>query len=150
MIFDRTQADVDEAKEIYENKFKKFLELSESDIATLERGRMTENTLNRIENKQAELKTMLNNIGYWHTDISNKSWVLGDVFHTTDFDRILDNEYELVSAFFTYPSTPRVPNISFSYNDINSIEKILYDIENMIMDVKNNYRECGNFECGSD
>lgn len=148
MIFDRTQSDVDTAYVIRETKVKTFTTLTDSDTATLERGFLTYNTLNRIEEKQTELKNLLNSIGYYNIDISNKTWQLGDIFNENDFQRILDNENNLRNAFFVYSDTPLTPEISFHYQDINSIEKILYDIDVMINDVKSNYRECGTFESG--
>lgn len=148
MIFDRTQSDVDTAYVIRETKIKTFTTLTDSDTATLERGFLTYNTLNRIEEKQAELKNLLNSIGYYNIDIANKTWQLGDIFNENDFQRILDNENNLRNAFFVYSDTPLTPDISFHYQDINYIEKILYDIDVMINDVKSNYRECGTFESG--
>lgn len=151
MITDRTQKDVDEANEIRETKVKTFQDLTESEITTLERGMFTINTLNRIEEKQAELKNLLNAIGYWNTNITNKAnWANDDIFYKEDFQRIIDNENVLRKAFFTYKDTPGTPEISFHYEDINSLEKILVDLDVMINDVKSNYRECGNFECGKE
>ena len=60
MIFDRTQNDVDTAILLRNTKVKNFETLTESDIATLEKGTLTINTINRIENKQEEfVKTIL-------------------------------------------------------------------------------------------
>lgn len=148
MIFDRTQSDVNFAKNIRETKLKKFSTLSDSDISVLEKGFFTLNTINRIENKQKELKQLLNTLGYLNISIVNKTWALGDDFSENDFQRIIDNENLLRESFFVYSYTPATPGISFYFEDINSLEKILYDIENMIDDVKNNYRICGTFECG--
>lgn len=150
MITDRTQADVDNAAQIRDNFVKKFKPLTDEQITALERGTMTVNTLNRIENKQAELKNLLNGIGYWNTKIANKEWTAGDIFTKDDFQRIIDNENTLRGAFFTYASTPATPSISFHYSDINDLEKVLFDLDVMINDVKSNYRECGGFECGEE
>ena len=140
MIFDRTQSDVDSAKNIRETKLKKFSTLSDSDILVLEKGFFTFNTINR--------KQLLNTLGYLNISIVNKTWALGDDFSESDFQRIIDNENLLRESFFVYSYTPDTPGISFYFEDINSLEKILYDIENMVDDVKNNYRICGTFECG--
>ena len=59
MIFDRTQNDVDTAILIRSEKVQNFETLTESEIATLEKGTLTINTLNRIENKQSELKNLV-------------------------------------------------------------------------------------------
>lgn len=151
MITDRTQSDIDNAKLIRENYVKQFKTLTSEQITTLERGTLTVNTLNRIESKQDELKNLFNEIGYWNTGITNKlNWAVGDMFTESDFQRIIDNENILQNAFFTKSDTPETPPISFHYEDINSLEKILVDLDVMINDVKSNYRECGAYECGGD
>lgn len=148
MIFDRTQVDIDTAKQIRREKVQAFQSLTESDISTLERGMITINTLNRIEGKQEELKNLLVEIGYWNADVSAKLWVAEDIFNVDDFRRIINNINILRNAFFVYRGTPNTPPVSYHYNDINALEKILHDIDVMINDVKSNYRECGAYECG--
>ena len=150
MIFDRTQNDVDTAVVLRNTKVKKFETLTESDIATLEKGTLTINTINRIENKQEELKNLFNDMGYWNTPTTNKTWSENDIFYIDDFQRIIDNTNVLRQAFFVYKDTPNTPPISYYWDDINSLEKILYDLDVMINDVKSNYRECGTFECGEE
>ena len=148
MIFDRTQNDVDTAIILRREKVQKFQELSESEIATLEKGTLTINTLNRIENKQEELKNLFNDMGYWNTPITNKVWGENDIFNANEFQRILDNTNVLRQAFFVYKVTPNTPPISYYWDDINALEKILFDLDVMINDVKSHYRECGTFESG--
>ena len=148
MIFDRTQNDVDTAIVLRNTKVKKFETLTESDIATLEKGTLTINTINRIENKQEELKNLFNEMGYWNTPIINKMWGENDIFNVDEFHRILDNTNVLRQAFFVYNYTPNTPPISYYWDDINALEKILNDIDVMINDVKSHYRECGTFESG--
>lgn len=148
MIFDRTQNDVDTAIILRREKVQKFQALSESEIATLEKGTLTINTLNRIESKQEELKNLFNDMGYWNTQITNKTWGENDIFNEDEFQRILDNTNVLRNAFFVYKDTPNTPPISYYWQDINALEKILYDLDVMINDVKSNYRECGTFESG--
>ena len=150
MIFDRTQNDVDTAILIRNTKVKKFEALTESDINYLERGTITINTLNRIENKQEELKNLFNDMGYWNTPITNKVWGENDIFNVDEFQRILNNTNVLRQAFFVYKATPNTPPISYHWQDINALEKILNDLDVMINDVKSLYRECGTFESGSD
>lgn len=149
MIFNRTLQDVNSAREI-RLKVKKFEDLTSTETATIEKGSLTHNTLNRIENKQKSLKSLINGIGYYNINIQNKTWKLGDKFYDTDIQRIVNNENNLRQAFITYASTPNTP-ISFLYfEDTNAIEKILNDLDIMINDIKSNYRECGAFECGGD
>ena len=148
MIFDRTQNDVDTAILLRREKVQAFQELTEREIATLEKGTLTINTLNRIENKQEELKNLLNGMGYWNTPITNKTWGENDIFSADEFQRILNNTNILRQAFFVYKDTPNTPPISYHWQDINALEKILYDLDVMINDVKSHYIECGTFESG--
>ena len=73
MIFNRTENDVDKAIKIRAEKVQKFQELTDSDIESLEKGMLTINTLNRIEEKHLELKNLFNNLGYWDTNIITKT-----------------------------------------------------------------------------
>lgn len=150
MITDRTQEDVNAAISIRGKKVKTFEELTESEIETLEKGTITINTLNRIETKQAELKDLLNYMGYWNTPITNKLWDYTQIFNADEFQRIIDNLNVLREAFFVYTDTPNTPPISYHYESINALEKILFDLDVMINDVKSNYRECGTFESGEE
>ena len=149
MIFDRTMEDVFAAISIREDKVQKGIELTDDDITTLERGTLTINTLNRIENKQAELKEILVEMGYGVGEISNSEWDYSGIFKQEDFDRILTNEQKLKDAFFVYHDTPNVSSNNYRlFSVINEVEKILADIEEMTDDVKSNYRRCGVTVCG--
>lgn len=150
MIYDRTSEDVKSARKIISEKVKRFVELTDDEVETLERGTITIKTLNRIEDKQSELKNLFNNVGYWNTNILNKTWTFNDIFDASDFKRILNNLDVLRTAFYEYTSTPNTPNAVYDYKVINDIEKILFDLEKMVDDIKSKYRECGTFECGEE
>ena len=150
MIFDRTQNDVDTAIRLRKEKVQTFQELTENEIAILEKGMITLNTLNRIEEKQEDLKGIFNDMGYWNVPITNKSWDNTQIFYEKEFQRIIYNLNVLRDAFFVYADTPKTPSISYHWQDINALEKILYDLDVMINDVKSHYRECGTFECGEE
>ena len=149
MIFDRTQNDVDTAIVLRREKVQTFQELTEAEIEILEKGLLTIKTLNRIEDKQEELKNILKEIGYFNINTNNTSWGYLDIFTQKDFDRILENLSSLVDGFFVYKNTPKIPEKNYrKYQVINDVEKILQDIDVMINDVKSHYRECGAFESG--
>lgn len=157
MITNRTQYDVDTARILRNEKVKfdpitmqptNLDELTPTELETLNKGTFNYTDLNRIENKQDELKNLFNEIGYWNTSITNKIWGENDIFNVDEFQRILDNTNVLRQAFFVYKSTPNTPPISFHYDDINALEKILYDLDVMISNLKADYRYCGEFECG--
>lgn len=157
MITNRTQYDVDTARILINEKVKfdpitmqpiNLDELTPTELATLNKGTFNYTDLNRIENKQEELKNLFNDMGYWNTPISNKVWGENDIFNVNEFQRILDNTNVLRQAFFVYKNTPNTPPISYHFNDINALEKILFDLDVMINDVKSKYKRCGTFRCG--
>ena len=157
MIFDRTQNDVDTAIRLRNEKVKldpitmqptNLDELTPTELKTLNKGTFNYTDLNRIENKQEELKNLFNDMGYWNTPITNKEWGENDIFNVNEFQRIIDNTNVLRQAFFVYKETPNTPPVSYHYKDINALEKILNDLDVMINDVKSRYKRCGTFRCG--
>ena len=148
MIFNRTLEDITDAQEIRANKVQKFLPLTDNEVEILERGMLTINTLNRIERKQEELKEMFSEMGYLNVKIDVKQWENDKIFYDTDLERIINNNDSLKKSFLAYQDTPPTPTPKYYFTNINDLEKILFDLEKMVNDVKNNYRECGNFECG--
>jgi transcriptional regulator with XRE-family HTH domain len=148
MIFNRTQDDVDASIDIIKNT-RNAEDLTFEQRQQLERGTLTINTLNRIENKQTELKNLFNSIGYYNVEVDNREWTYTDYFFPSDFARILINLESLKKAFFVYSTTPIVPDDNYRrYQTINAVEKNLYDLDAMINDIKSRYRQCGTFQCG--
>ena len=147
MIFDRTQNDVDAAIRLRNEKVKKIESLTEEEVKTLERGTITINTLNRIENKQREIVELFSNLSI-NVSIENKTWGVNQIFNESEFERILENLNILVSSFSVYSNTPSVPKISYYYADINSIEKILFDLEELYNKALKSFLYCGTLYCG--
>ena len=149
MIFDRTQNDVDTAILLRKEKVQTFQDLTESEEKVLEKGFLTYNTLNRIENKQEELRNLLEEMLYVVEDMTHSYWTAQDFFSQKDFDRLVENNDKLKKAFFVYKDTPVIPNNNYrKFETINAVEKILHDLDAMINDIKSNYRICGVAVCG--
>ena len=148
MITDRTKADVDSAKEIIDSKVKLFLELTDEDLQILERGTIGIGTINRISNKQISLKNKMERNGYFVKTISTKTWDYNDIFGENDFFQLINNTVLLREAFFTYSDTPANVYLSYDYENINNLEKILVDIEKILDYMIANFRECGTFYSG--
>lgn len=147
MIFDRTQEDVNAAISLREAKVKNFETLTSEEVEILERGTITANTLNRIENKQKEIKELFSSLSI-KVDFDNKIWDETQIFDEVEFQRILDNLDILKNAFYSYQTTPNTPKTSYKYNDINSIEKILVDLEELYEKALKSFRYCGITYCG--
>lgn len=151
MIYDRTQNDIDKAKEIILLKVNSFEELTEDDLLALERGTITQNTINRIEQKQKELYDLFAQAGYYAPQIETKLWEdEKDFFKDTDLERIIKNGEILREAFFVYSSTPERAKAIYDFTNLNAIEKLLYDLQSMLEYVVANYRECDTFWCGEE
>lgn len=148
MIYDRTLTDVKNAIKIREEKIKNLLPLEADEVEILQKGLVTVDTINRIEKKEAELKSLINGIGYYNTNFINKEWNVGDFFKSEDLERIFNNAIILKNAFFTFYNTPKNANARYFFVEFNNLEKILVDIGFMIPIVKLFYNQCGTFNCG--
>ena len=148
MITDRTKNDIVRAKELRDTKISKGEPLTDEELEIIERGFATINTINRIEAKQAELKDIINSMGYWNTNFENKEWSWGDIFKKRDLDKIIENNKILLDAFFAYSTTPKTAKSVYNYQEFNNIEQVLVDIENIVIDIKGRYRKSGTFKSG--
>lgn len=149
MITDRTQKDVDAARKIRAEKVQKFIELTEADINTLERGFITTNTLNRIENKQSELKEILHEAGY-SVNIINRTWQYNDFFNNSELNRLIENDKILRKNFELFPDMPSIPQPKYSYNNINALEKILVVTQEAFEAQEAAYIYCGTHYTGQE
>lgn len=112
LIFDRVQSDVDNLRN------KAYIDYED---------------LNRVENAIKWVSYVLNQYGYKNT-IKFKIWNPED--HRTDMEmeRLRKNIVSIRSAYYTTDSTPLTPD-KITYTSIyqaNAIEKIIYDIGNLI------------------
>lgn len=138
MIFDRTQNDVDAAITLRREKVQAFQELTESEIATLEKGMLTINTLNRIESKISELNSLLEMLGYIPLDIVIKNWGYTDIFSVDEFNRIIANVGMLRAAIPVMKDTPDMPLAEYYFSNVNDLEKILHDIDFLLNNSQKN------------
>ena len=150
MIFDRTQEHVERAKVLISEKVKQGQTLTDDDIAVLERGTLTINTLNRIEAKSKELHEKLNEATYYSGGIDTKEYTYNDIFIESDFQKMLDNLDVIVKSYYTKSDTPSIPSAQYHFENFNAIEKILYDIEEIYNSMLGKYRECGTFVSGEE
>lgn len=110
LIFDRTQADV----------------LNETDKAFISYA-----DLNRVEEACSYLASLLN------VTIQTKTWVMTDYRTVSEMVRLRSNINTLKNAYYANPDSPLLPSV-INYQNIkeaNTIEKILYDIETMWLQV---------------
>lgn len=135
MIYDRTQQDVDKASELFETKVKAFIPLTAEEEAIMERGRVTIDTLNRIENNQKYIHDALKQIGYSDLGVTNKKWSGTEVFYDDDLKRLVDNTKILRDNFFVYSQNIENPSPYFRYTDFNNIEKLLDEMSDIVIKI---------------
>lgn len=130
-IYDRTSADVQYAKD------------NQSRVNAELKGALDYRTLNRIEGNIEYLSNILNRYNYINTTTNKTNWTINEYFYYSEMARILVNLTNMRNAFYVKPTTPSVPNIDLNtpliYNDINSIERILNDINELTQYMENNF-----------
>lgn len=151
LIFDRTSADriaVDEILQRYQSGDWSLVTSEEKE--QLERGTYTYNTLNRVESAVRDLAAVLTSYGY-NVKVSTKTnWGAQDYFNEENLQRYLENLDTLKNVFYTYATTPITPLLvdMFFIDAANSIEKILFDIEDLITKLSKGFRKMGTFSMG--
>lgn len=88
------------------------------------------NEMNRIEQNLKTAVDCSNYLGYTDITFTPKTWVLNDFPCKKDFDRINDVTIILRNAFPLDDDVPlpRDKLIYIDYNDINTIERVCYEI----------------------
>lgn len=148
MIYNRTAEDVKIAKQIRDTVVKSFQQPNDEQLEQLEKGFLTINTLNRIEEKQEDLKSKLESIGYFNVSVDTRRWFEGDIFFDSDIERLKRNNVVLKNASPSVSYFPDQPSSVLDYESLNKMEKLLNDIEEIFEKISQNYLQCGTFECG--
>lgn len=171
MIFDRTQEDIDRAKEIIEDKVKiryhedtetyapnKTEPMTEEEKKILEKCTYNKKTVFRIEEAFSEIKKLLLSYGYdvlnKHyklSDIEAKSYGENDVFEFSDFERWSNNLEILRIVYAVALNSPETPTKEYTqFETTNAIERILYDVQYLVDTMIALFKECGNAICGEE
>lgn len=138
-VYNRTQSDVDYAI----SQIKQGNSLSEF------KGCFNVTDINRIENNSRYIADRLNVLKYTNT-IETKSWDMYGVPNVTNISRLINNVSKLMEAYYKPANSPALPTTLLTYEQVNSIEKILYMIKHLIDEEENEFRYCGTFNCGED
>ena len=104
--------------------------------------------LNRVEEAITYLKQLLAKYGY-NSTTQEKKWLITDFRKNEDMARLKDNIDNLRNAY-PYLVSPVTPNpIKYeSIQEANDIEEILYKINEIIINMTQNFIHCGVANCG--
>lgn len=139
-IYDRTQADVDAAKQ----QLREW-RISGGTIVDL-KGCFNISDLNRIEQNTEFLKDLLNSRGYQIVITTKYDWKYSDIPLKADISRVINNIDAIHKAF---PITDFVdlPETISNYETVNLLEKALAKLYYYVDFIINHY--CDTFHSGS-
>lgn len=138
-VYDRTQADVDRVKELYEKYINGTITESEKEEwKSGIKGALNASDLNRVEWNTAVIGDLMN-IG-----VITKEWICGEILNINDFQRIRDNVQLLRESWFVLTTSPPTPTQPLNtYQKWNDLEKILHDVYYAYGRMMNSYDYCG-------
>lgn len=139
-VHDRTQADVDYAKSQLASK-----------INNVEyKGCFNPSDINRIEGNTRYLADILNKLYYKNNITTKTNWDKNSTISLAHIDRIINNIDALWEKYQKPPEASDLPATMLRYTHINTIEKNLYLIKEMLDNMTSSFRECGTFTCGGE
>lgn len=151
LIYDRTAEDVSAAGNIRAKyqALRDWSGLTEAETAQLERGTLTNVTLNRVANAVSTLASALNAAGYT-VETTSQSFSETDRLKRSKYSVYLTNVQTLRDAIAVRATTPELPaaDAKLDYVGANSIEKILADLDELLGWMTYSRKYCGTFAAG--
>ena len=145
-VYDRTQEDVDYAK----TQIAYFKANGGITDGINLKGCLNYTDVNRIEYNTYYLADLLISLYYFNTISRHRAWRMGNIFDNTHVNRVINNVAILQSAYHTPTGSPDLPTTLTHYEQVNSVEKCLYLLKEMIDNMVSSFRECGTFYCGEE
>lgn len=125
-----------------------------SDVAMKNsKGMYLANDLNRVEEDCGYLAEQLNSYGYYVNIIIKTNWNRTDLIYKADLDRIRSNIQDLIDCYSKKAGSPNMDfTTSFNWEDANSLEQNLANIDALLQRMVQGFRRCGgfNFYSGSE
>lgn len=134
LIFDRTSADVEYAR-------------NNPSAQEWLKGCYNYIDLNRVEEWCKYLSDLLNSYGYVNLIEGKTDWKVNDIQTVEQMERYLKNVKILIETFAIKKDTPNLPETmnKLTYSQANDIEKILYDINELIQKMEAMFRYSNTF-----
>ena len=139
-VFDRTQADVDYAKQQLANRVN----------YTYLKGCFNVTDVSRIENNTKFLADTLASLYYTSHVNKGGTWHNSSLLHQSQISRIINNVDILWKAYYKPSGSATLPNTLLTFSQVNAIEKNHYLIKEMIDNMVGSFRECNTFSCGEE
>lgn len=125
---------------------------TQSDIVNkTPKGFINDLDLNRIENNCDYLAEQLNKYGYFVVISTKTDWSMDEFPSATEINRIRDNINALLEAYFKMPGSPDIRYWnSLNWQDANSLEQNLLNINTLLGLMVQSFKYCGTFVCGEE
>lgn len=106
--------------------------------------------LNRVESWCKYLAELLTSYGYTVSINTKTNWSIADFTYAEEMERIRSNVSKIKQAYCTYSLTPAVPDTlnRIDIEKANAIEKVLFDIDELMNKMVAEFRKSGTFNCG--
>jgi hypothetical protein len=141
-VYDRTQADIDEAIRIV----REWKANGEADISDL-KGCFNATDMNRIENNIKYLSDTLTDL-YYFSSVTTKTWGKDGLPTVTDVKRLTDNVQKIISSYHQSSSAPALPNTLSTFEEVNDLEENLHYLKSLLDNMIQAFPECGAYTCG--
>lgn len=136
-VFDRTQSDVDYAK----------AQLSSGVNDVEYKGCFNKTDINRIERNSRHLSELLKEL-YYANDVVYRVWTDTGVPTESHISRIINNIANLWTNYHKPANSVDLPTTLLTYEQVNTIERDLCLLKEMIDDMEQSFPICGDFTCG--
>lgn len=104
--------------------------------------------LTRIEDNISYLADRLTRHRY-PIVVTSKEWVKADLPNANDMKRIVKNIHSILEGFATPSVTYLMSDTMLSYNDVNNLERNLYQLKEMLDAMENSFIQSGTHKCGA-
>ena len=156
LIYDRTQADVDRVRTLAAKGWLLMTpaerDLWMNGINGIIRGAYNIKDMNRVGDAIEFLRDILADAGYTVTVNPKTNWTRPDIPTPAQLDTYLSDVRTLRAVLPLSPDVPQVPDDMrfLTWSEANDIEKILVEIERVIISVRELWRLSGTFGSSDD
>lgn len=151
LIFDRKNEDVARLKTLRTKVKNRTATIKEYEewLSSL-KGAYNNTDFNRVGEAINYLADLLNSYGYKNDAVARTNWEVSEKPNQEQMNDYLNNLNKLKECYSVKPNTPDLPfNMEkLTFAEANNIEKILYDINELIEGMKQNFIMCGVPSCG--
>lgn len=136
LITDRTQGDVDRTVYLKAKHWQDMTAEERSEWLSPSKGAYNASDLNRVETAVRYVVNQMIALGYPISLSTFTSWSRNSKPNANDLKRYFDNVAKLRAMFPVYSTTPATPSsnmATFNHEKANDLEKILLDVEDLLI-----------------